>query len=908
MEAKAVSQAPRRLSAWPVDSSSPPGGATDNGEQGCEPTSRQSFEHKAVRFTLEEDTVVNLDCVNSKSQSSSSGWQDEPFPAALRERKSKTAGGEPPPGDLAQQLGPQLGSQVCHVVRMVLAEETSKFTAQLSSLRKELAVALAAGRREQIRASRAARAERREQGEDKVSRESFDSIISSPSEMSDPSEGEGEGSGHNVRQTCSAGHLDPGSRTGHGHAGQVATCPDLITLEEDASVGSPRDPETDGRARTASTAAETPQGQSSTQVMLLASHFCSETSSCVGKNAKLQALMRLPTEQEEKERRSSLAQDKMRHPAQVETMGSLADFLPKRSIKERRQLRPPEGEASEGISPRARGAAVAAASAEDYVSAKTTTSSVGGAERAERAHMIGVKATRTNNDTWAKRTKGTRDLQKLEKSLASELFAAKDLVSAPKSSKPKPRSTSKTPLASRYGAMLRRKSAQEDTSRNFSSLKQPSPTQKDGPTAGTVSDSSSPKGDATAIQTDEDKPELEEEALRGDESIALTHPSTSSTENPAELRRPRASMSQTKTLPTISALRQKHEEEITKDLQQAELPSERSEQQNPTFEKAVKVVLALPKACGVLPWGGRWRIASAVYQHAIALVAAGSVAVCARNVVDESREQRDGEMPLSPCVDLILAIGSFAALLACMALCKRKALADAMKLIVNSARREGFVTQWQRESCRDGCCNLVLWLLAVSLRAWYNIDGRLAAFAFSALLQTGMACLIMHCCRCLMKLIDNFCCGVVETPNYVEAMTEWNLFQALCRTACGSLQFCFIAIQGTATAVVLLAIAEVQRGISGFLEMMPGLFVALMVTQISLRAAAVTDKCARVPMLVNSVSAACDLDRDRMYVVEYIVHSQAGFYIFEVRLTSATVLKACYVACAVAFGLASQLL
>mmetsp|Transcript_44360 Transcript_44360/g.139069 ORF Transcript_44360/g.139069 Transcript_44360/m.139069 type:complete len:186 (-) Transcript_44360:75-632(-) len=182
------------------------------------------------------------------------------------------------------------------------------------------------------------------------------------------------------------------------------------------------------------------------------------------------------------------------------------------------------------------------------------------------------------------------------------------------------------------------------------------------------------------------------------------------------------------------------------------------------------------------------------------------------------------------------------------------------------------------------------------------------AFAFGSLLLTGMACVILRSCRCMTKLIDNFCYRIVESPNYAEAMQEWNLFQALCRNVCCSLQLCFVVLQATGTAVVLLAMTEVQRGVSAFLELLPGLLMSALVTRVSLWAANVTDKSARVPMLVNSLSSALDLDRDRMYMVEYIVQTQAGFYIFEVRVTSSMVLKTLYVGCAVGFGLASQVL
>lgn len=331
-------------------------------------------------------------------------------------------------------------------------------------------------------------------------------------------------------------------------------------------------------------------------------------------------------------------------------------------------------------------------------------------------------------------------------------------------------------------------------------------------------------------------------------------------------------------------------------------------------EMISKVVSAVPRACGVVPWTSRRKLASAVYQWTIILLALGSVTAFAMEAHKKLADQAGAT--ISFCLDVVLALGSFAGLLLCGALWRSKAIHDNAKLLTSYARREGFLDQWKSLSFRDLCCTLALWFSAILLRVLsaelkQDVDAsNIAAFAFVTGLHMGMTSCILHICRCMAKMVDTFCHHVVEHADFAEALREWNLVQAVCRTSCSSIQGCFIAQQATATAAALVCILEVTNGL-GWEKVMvlaPTLLVSLAMIRASVWAAAVTDKCTRVPMLVNSLSVGQDLDPDRMYIVEYIVHSRAGYYIFEVRLTSATVLKALYIACAATIGAASQLL
>lgn len=70
----------------------------------------------------------------------------------------------------------------------------------------------------------------------------------------------------------------------------------------------------------------------------------------------------------------------------------------------------------------------------------------------------------------------------------------------------------------------------------------------------------------------------------------------------------------------------------------------------------------------------------------------------------------------------------------------------------------------------------------------------------------------------------------------------------------------------------------------------------------------VTEKCTRVPSLVNSWSFGEEtcLDAGRQYVVQYIEQSAAGFYVKGVRLRAYMALKISYLFGALLFTLLSS--
>merc|ERR1719361_3161977 len=81
----------------------------------------------------------------------------------------------------------------------------------------------------------------------------------------------------------------------------------------------------------------------------------------------------------------------------------------------------------------------------------------------------------------------------------------------------------------------------------------------------------------------------------------------------------------------------------------------------------------------------------------------------------------------------------------------------------------------------------------------------------------------------------------------------------------------------------------------------------ILVLYMVFRAAAVTEKCSRVPALVNSwMMEERPFDEGRQYVVQYITNGAAGFYVKGVRLTAFMATKLAYFFGIIMFTVVSQ--
>lgn len=327
--------------------------------------------------------------------------------------------------------------------------------------------------------------------------------------------------------------------------------------------------------------------------------------------------------------------------------------------------------------------------------------------------------------------------------------------------------------------------------------------------------------------------------------------------------------------------------------------------------------LVLLRVCGALPWstddfGSIRARMSVLYRWTAAGVTLLAFASCIEQAFMATAS-------IGVFSDVSLALGSFFGLLSLGVLQHSTKFSDINNLLFSYADREGLLKEWGHRSCRELAVVLVTWTAAVLVQfaiilfaddaPWSRAARSLAFFTVSSLQLLGLAFSITHVCLGLTCMIDSFCCALVERRDLKEAAREWNVLQAVLRQACAAVERCFFIVQATLVSMILLSIADMIVSGSGALNMLallPAGVVMLGITRIPFNAASVTDKCARVPPLVNSLSFGQDFDHERQYVVEYIIHSVAGFYVFEVRLTSSMALKFLYVSCVCAFAVATK--
>jgi len=198
---------------------------------------------------------------------------------------------------------------------------------------------------------------------------------------------------------------------------------------------------------------------------------------------------------------------------------------------------------------------------------------------------------------------------------------------------------------------------------------------------------------------------------------------------------------------------------------------------------------------------------------------------------------------------------------------------------------------------------LALCVAAVVCRVLLSVPDELTAaqvgtFAAVTLLIAGQICTVQSACRGLLSVVDTFSSRVSEMQDDASAIHDWNVVYAVCRRVSAAVQGCFFVM-------VMLGSAAVAAGVVGYcqgaarLSCIPGLAVGAAALQTCLWTAAVTSKCSRVLPLVNFLWGKGVGDASRMRVVQHIAHSEAGFYIFDTRVTSCAVVKALYVGCAV---------
>jgi len=159
-------------------------------------------------------------------------------------------------------------------------------------------------------------------------------------------------------------------------------------------------------------------------------------------------------------------------------------------------------------------------------------------------------------------------------------------------------------------------------------------------------------------------------------------------------------------------------------------------------------------------------------------------------------------------------------------------------------------------------------------------------------------------------MVDQFCIKFFEDPEVARGLVEWNLVQAILRRVATALDTCFLATQAMAQVAFVVSatytvMADRLHNTSQMVDysqdchighravaLLPSVLLAFGAWTLFFFGAAVTEKCSRVPAMINTMTFD---DCQRQSMVQYVMNSAAGLYIKEVRLTASVVMKLSYV-------------
>jgi len=271
--------------------------------------------------------------------------------------------------------------------------------------------------------------------------------------------------------------------------------------------------------------------------------------------------------------------------------------------------------------------------------------------------------------------------------------------------------------------------------------------------------------------------------------------------------------------------------------------------------------------------------------------------------------------PLSSSV--LMAFG-LVAVLASLSWCQGQRNLDELTSVLQAyAHQHELHDLWMSRVKRDVACVVSMCICSAAMcfsrmvgsaSTLSGLPAAAAAFIVNTLLML-LVLFLLFALRLLLVLADVFCFELVETKHISEATRDWNLLQAVLRKASAAIQLgllAFLAVAAFAIPTFMLDYMLLGPSLATLQLQLPHLLVVVGVLRIFVMASTVTGKCMRVAPLINSLDFGPGTDRDSQDLVVFIQNSAAGFYIFDVRLTTGMVVKFMYVWAVVAFGIVSR--
>jgi len=252
-------------------------------------------------------------------------------------------------------------------------------------------------------------------------------------------------------------------------------------------------------------------------------------------------------------------------------------------------------------------------------------------------------------------------------------------------------------------------------------------------------------------------------------------------------------------------------------------------------------------------------------------------------------------------------------------------------VLLDHASVHGYLPEWRVGGLIRFTIMISFWLLTIIL-SMMGLGFSSKHMAWTVFLvraiRNGVLFAFIHCMwqilSCLRLMVDSYCVEFWEDMSCEQCVATWNALQALLRRTAEAVENSFLALQIATTAALVcgairaveitlrlnssgLAMGEIGKSILLHSEL---LLLVMSSLVIFASAASVTEKCFRVPPLVNSALLEPDkhIDENRQYLVTFITNSHAGFYVKGTRFTFAMLARFCYLYGTVMCGLASAVL
>jgi len=331
---------------------------------------------------------------------------------------------------------------------------------------------------------------------------------------------------------------------------------------------------------------------------------------------------------------------------------------------------------------------------------------------------------------------------------------------------------------------------------------------------------------------------------------------------------------------------------------------------------------------GIAPWGAG--LFSMAYFYLSPLVLAFLCALSLNKAVQQKltvMETISGESHTLGCLLALLSFRKHGA---------HKCVASARSLLDQHATICGFPVEWHWKSFQQWLVIMLGGTVMLVAKLWFILDPacrssrgdaqgdiEMLCDFMSLVLSTGYFTAIMYCqvlvSSGLSVAVDTSCAELAAEKDLALALSKWELLQAVLRQVAYSTEGCFCGLGLTLVMGFVCTLLQLMQGHESMVaesqdDRCLGLWYGWVVPRWMLmlyvfhQAAHVTDLCSQAPSLINSWSFCTDRQQryDRQHAVQYIIHSEAGYYIGGVRITSQMKMKITYLVCVVTATVVSQ--